>query len=112
MTKNTNEQLEGTLGKYYARVEYKGTIGINGRIASMLEVGTGFHPELTGRENIYMNGAILGMTKAEISSKFDDIVEFAELSRFIESHLDREVEDFELEVGSAGLGQPFRVLRQ
>ena len=67
----------------------KGTIKYNGRIASMLEVGTGFHPELTGRENVYMNGAILGMTKKEISKKFDDIVKFAEMEEFIDTPVKR-----------------------
>ena len=57
---------------------------MNGRITSMLEVGTGFHPELTGRENVYLNGAILGMTKAEIDKKFDEIVEFSEIGDFID----------------------------
>ncbi|MEE3454502.1 MAG: ABC transporter ATP-binding protein, partial [Succiniclasticum sp.] len=66
-----------------------GTISYNGRIASMLEVGTGFHPEMTGRENIYMNGAILGMTKAEIARKFDEIVEFAEMRQFIDTPVKR-----------------------
>ncbi len=66
-----------------------GEIGINGRVASMLEVGTGFHPELTGKENIYLNGAILGMTKAEISKKFDDIVKFAEIEEFINTPVKR-----------------------
>lgn len=66
-----------------------GRIGLNGRIASMLEVGTGFHPELTGRENVYMNGAILGMSKAEITQKFDEIVEFAEMSKFIDTPVKR-----------------------
>ena len=70
---------KSTLLKLLSRVTAptKGTISYNGRVASMLEVGTGFHPELTGRENVYMNGAILGMTKAEITKKFDDIVRFA-----------------------------------
>ncbi|MBQ9729566.1 MAG: ABC transporter ATP-binding protein [Clostridia bacterium] len=67
----------------------KGTISYNGRISSMLEVGTGFHPELTGRENVYMNGAILGMTKKEIDSKFDDIVKFAEMEQFIDTPVKR-----------------------
>ena len=58
---------------------------INGRIGSLLEVGTGFHPELTGRENIYLNGAILGMKRAEINSKFDEIVDFAEVERFVDT---------------------------
>ncbi len=63
----------------------KGNIYLNGRITSMLEVGTGFHPELTGRENVYLNGAILGMTKAEINKKFDEIVEFSEVGQFIDT---------------------------
>jgi lipopolysaccharide transport system ATP-binding protein len=67
----------------------KGTISHNGRIASMLEVGTGFHPELTGRENVYLNGAILGMSRAEITSKFDEIVSFAEMERFIDTPVKR-----------------------
>jgi lipopolysaccharide transport system ATP-binding protein len=56
-----------------------GRIAIRGRVASLLEVGTGFHPELTGRENIYLNGSVLGMTRAEIQKKFDEIVVFAEV---------------------------------
>ncbi len=67
----------------------KGNIYLNGRITSMLEVGTGFHPELTGRENVYLNGAILGMTKREIDSKFDEIVEFSEISKFIDTPVKR-----------------------
>lgn len=66
-----------------------GRIKIHGRIASLLEVGTGFHPELTGRENIYLNGAILGMTRAEISRKFDEIVSFAEVEKFIDTPVKR-----------------------
>jgi len=62
-----------------------GTVKIKGTVASLLEVGTGFHPELTGRENIYLNGAILGMQKAEIKSKFDEIVDFAEIEKFIDT---------------------------
>ena len=82
---------KSTLLKLLSRVTApsKGTISYNGRIASMLEVGTGFHPELTGRENVYMNGAILGMTKAEISKKFDDIVRFAEMEKFIDTPVKR-----------------------
>jgi len=82
---------KSTLLKLLSRVTApsKGTISYNGRIASMLEVGTGFHPELTGRENVYMNGAILGMTKAEISRKFDDIVRFAEMEKFIDTPVKR-----------------------
>lgn len=67
----------------------KGNIYMNGRITSMLEVGTGFHPELTGRENVYLNGAILGMTKAEIDKKFDEIVEFSEVGQFIDTPVKR-----------------------
>ena len=67
----------------------KGTIKINGRIASLLEVGTGFHPELTGRENIFLNGAILGMTKNEIRSKFDEIVDFSGVERYIDTPVKR-----------------------
>ncbi|MBR3381712.1 MAG: ATP-binding cassette domain-containing protein [Clostridia bacterium] len=82
---------KSTLLKLLSRVTAptSGTISYNGRIASMLEVGTGFHPELTGRENVYMNGAILGMSKAEIDRKFDQIVEFAEMRRFIDTPVKR-----------------------
>ena len=82
---------KSTLLKLLSRVTAptKGTVSYNGRIASMLEVGTGFHPELTGRENVYMNGAILGMTKAEIDKKFDQIVEFAEMNQFIDTTVKR-----------------------
>jgi lipopolysaccharide transport system ATP-binding protein len=66
-----------------------GRIRIKGRVASLLEVGTGFHPELTGRENIYLNGAILGMSKAEIRSKFDEIVDFAEIEKFLDTPVKR-----------------------
>ena len=67
----------------------EGRVEIRGRVASLLEVGTGFHPELTGRENIQLNGAILGMTRAEIKSKFDEIVEFSEISRFLDTPVKR-----------------------
>ena len=67
----------------------QGNIYLNGRITSMLEVGTGFHPELTGRENVYLNGAILGMSKAEIDKKFDKIVEFSEVGQFIDTPVKR-----------------------
>jgi lipopolysaccharide transport system ATP-binding protein len=66
-----------------------GRIAIKGRVASLLEVGTGFHPELTGRENIFLNGAILGMTKNEIKRKFDEIVEFAEIEKFLDTPVKR-----------------------
>ena len=82
---------KSTLLKLLCRVTAPsgGTISYDGRIASMLEVGTGFHPELTGRENVYMNGAILGMTKAEIDKKFDQIVKFAEMEKFIDTPVKR-----------------------
>src|SRR5882757_1187972 len=66
-----------------------GSIKVKGRIASLLEVGTGFHPELTGRENIFLNGAILGMKKAEIKSKFDEIVDFSGVERYIDTPVKR-----------------------
>ena len=66
-----------------------GSIKLKGRIASLLEVGTGFHPELTGRENIFLNGAILGMTKSEIRSKFDEIVDFSGVERYIDTPVKR-----------------------
>ena len=66
-----------------------GEININGRIASLLEVGTGFHPELTGRENIFMNGSILGMRKREIQNKFDEIVDFSGVAAYIDTPVKR-----------------------
>src|ERR1019366_1453612 len=66
-----------------------GKITLRGRVASLLEVGTGFHPELTGRENIYLNGTILGMTRAEIKRRFDEIVAFAEGERFLDTPVKR-----------------------
>src|SRR6185369_6865469 len=66
-----------------------GRAHIVGRVGSLLEVGTGFHPELTGRENIYLNGAILGMRKAEMDRKFDEIVAFAEVEKFIDTPVKR-----------------------
>ena len=82
---------KSTLLKLLSRVTTptEGKICINGRITSMLEVGTGFHPELTGRENIYMNGAILGMTKAEIDGKIEEIIEFSECRQFIDTPVKR-----------------------
>ena len=66
-----------------------GRVTLDGRVASLLEVGTGFHPELSGRENIFLNGAILGMTRAEIARKFDDIVAFADVARFLDTPVKR-----------------------
>lgn len=82
---------KSTLLKLISRVTgpTDGKIYLNGRVASMLEVGTGFHPELTGRENVYMNGAILGMTKKEIDSKMEDIIEFSEVRQFIDTPVKR-----------------------
>ncbi len=82
---------KSTLLKLLSRVTAptEGVIRVNGRISSMLEVGTGFNPELTGRENIYLNGAILGMTRAEVSKKIDDIIEFSECSNFIDTPVKR-----------------------
>ena len=67
----------------------EGRVLLRGRVASLLEVGTGFHPELTGRENIYLNGAILGMTRREIRKKFDEIVAFAEVEKFLDTPVKR-----------------------
>jgi lipopolysaccharide transport system ATP-binding protein len=82
---------KSTLLKLLSRVTAPttGSITCHGRIASLLEVGTGFHPELTGRENIFLNGAILGMTKKEIESKFDEIVDFAGCANYIETPVKR-----------------------
>jgi lipopolysaccharide transport system ATP-binding protein len=82
---------KSTLLKVLSRIvePTSGRIGIKGRVASLLEVGTGFHPELTGRENIYLNGAILGMGRAEIARKFDEIVAFAEVEKFLDTPVKR-----------------------
>ncbi|GAA1989042.1 ABC transporter ATP-binding protein [Terrabacter lapilli] len=64
-----------------------GSIGVRGRVAGLIEVGAGFHPDLTGRENVYLNGAILGMTEKEIDEKFDDIVAFSEIEKFIDTEV-------------------------
>lgn len=82
---------KSTLLKILSRITEptSGKISIRGRVASLLEVGTGFHPELTGRENIFLNGAILGMSKAEIKKKFDEIVAFAEVEKFLDTPVKR-----------------------
>ena len=66
----------------------EGGADLKGRVGSLLEVGTGFHPELTGRENVYLSGAILGMRKKEIARKFDEIISFAETERFLDTPLE------------------------
>lgn len=82
---------KSTLLKILSRITEptQGRIQINGRVASLLEVGTGFHPELTGRENIFLNGAILGMSRKEIQRKFDEIVDFAEVEKFLDTPVKR-----------------------
>ena len=82
---------KSTLLKILSRVTTptRGEIKIRGRVASLLEVGTGFHPELTGRENIFLNGAILGMSKAEIRRKLDEIVDFSGVEKFIDTPVKR-----------------------
>ena len=76
---------KSTLLKILSRITEptEGRVSLRGRVSSLLEVGTGFHPELTGRENIFLNGAILGMTQREIRRKFDEIVAFAEVEKFL-----------------------------
>ena len=78
---------KSTLLKLISRVSKptKGTITTHGRVSALIEVGAGFHPELTGRENVYLNGSILGMTRKEVDSKFDAIVDFSGLDQFIDT---------------------------
>ncbi|MBR4859377.1 MAG: ABC transporter ATP-binding protein [Clostridia bacterium] len=94
---------KSTLLKLICRVTAptSGKIYINGRITSMLEVGTGFHEELTGRENVYLNGAILGMTKEEIDECFDEIVEFSEVGQFIDTPVKRYSSGMRVKLGFA-----------
>jgi lipopolysaccharide transport system ATP-binding protein len=86
-----NGSGKSTLLKILSRITEptEGRASLRGRVASLLEVGTGFHPELTGRENVYLNGAILGMRKAEIDRKFDEIVAFAEIEKFLDTQVKR-----------------------
>src|SRR5690349_4066988 len=83
----SNGAGKSTLLKILSRITepMQGRARIHGRVGSLLEVGTGFHPELSGRDNIYLNGAILGMKRAEIASKFDEIVGFAETEKFLDT---------------------------
>ena len=87
----TNGAGKSTLLKLLARVTTPttGEMVINGRVGTLLEVGSGFHPELTGRDNVYLNGAVLGMSRVEIDSKFDEILDFAELHQFIDTPVKR-----------------------
>ena len=82
---------KSTLLKILSRITEPttGSVKIKGRVASLLEVGTGFHPELTGRENIFLNGAILGMSRAEVKKKFDEIVDFSEVEKFLDTPVKR-----------------------
>ena len=82
---------KSTLLKLLCRITAptSGRVTLRGRVASLLEVGTGFHPDLTGRENIFLNGALLGMSRAEIVRKFDEIVAFAEVEKFIDTPVKR-----------------------
>src|SRR4029077_13259940 len=82
---------KSTLLKILSRITAptRGRVVVAGRMASLLEVGTGFHPDLSGRENIFLNGAILGMTRSEVARKFDDIVAFAEVEKFIDTPVKR-----------------------
>ena len=97
---------KSTLLKILSRITEpsEGRVTIKGRVASLLEVGTGFHPELTGRENIYLNGAILGMTRAEIRRKFDEIVAFAEVERFLDTPVKRYSSGMYVRLGLCGGG--------
>jgi lipopolysaccharide transport system ATP-binding protein len=94
---------KSTLLKILSRVTEPtmGRVEMHGRVASLLEVGTGFHPDLTGRENIYLNGAILGMTKREVSSKFDEIVDFAGVERYIDTPVKRYSSGMHVRLGFA-----------
>jgi len=83
----SNGSGKSTMLKCLSKILYpnKGSVQVNGRLAALLELGAGFHYELSGRENVYLNGAILGMTKRDLDLRFDDIVQFAGLEKFIDS---------------------------
>jgi homopolymeric O-antigen transport system ATP-binding protein len=92
---------KSTLLKILSKITYPttGQMKVNGKVASLLEVGTGFHPELTGRENIYMNGSILGMSKKEVDRKFDQIVEFSGVEKFLDTPIKRYSSGMRLRLG-------------
>ena len=94
---------KSTLLKVLSRISYptSGRVTVNGRVASLLEVGTGFHEELTGRENVYLNGSILGMSKKQVEMKFDAIVDFAGVERFIDTPIKRYSTGMRLRLGFA-----------
>lgn len=94
---------KSTLLKILSKISYptSGRVTVNGRVASLLEVGTGFHEELTGRENVYLNGSILGMAKKEVDAKFDAIVDFAGVERFIDTPIKRYSSGMRLRLGFA-----------
>ena len=94
---------KSTLLKVLSRISYptSGRVTVNGRVASLLEVGTGFHEELTGRENVYLNGSILGMAKKQVEAKFDAIVDFAGVERFIDTPIKRYSSGMRLRLGFA-----------
>jgi lipopolysaccharide transport system ATP-binding protein len=94
---------KSTLLKILSRITppTKGKVRIHGRTASLLEVGTGFHPELTGRENIFLNGVLLGMSKSEVSKKFDEIVDFADIAEFLDTPVKRYSSGMHVRLGFA-----------
>jgi lipopolysaccharide transport system ATP-binding protein len=102
---------KSTLLKILSRITKptQGTVEMHGRIASLLEVGTGFHPELTGRENIYLNGAIVGMKRAEVGRKFDEIVAFAEIEKFLDTPVKRYSSGMYVRLAFAAIASRFNV---
>ena len=99
----SNGSGKSTLLKCLARILYpnEGRVSVTGRLCALLELGSGFHPELSGRENVYLNGAILGMSKREIEGRFDDIVEFAGLEKFIDTPVKNYSNGMQLRLGFA-----------